>query len=148
MNEDCYLTKTKILLCLPNQTTLIDIELVDINMIIKLIINIVEMDVIIRLMISMVDGVDQADNEGCKVKRPIGSNQRHHFYGNGSYINRKYFWENHQNNTGTQKPKQNQFIGRGGMNIYDAGVIGVTHYNYIPYNACFTGMHCIIPLFR
>ena len=55
-------------------------------------------------------GSDQADNEGYRVNRRIGSNQRHHFYGNGSYIYSKYFWGNYQNNTETQQPKQNQFI--------------------------------------
>ena len=44
----------------------------------------------------------------------------------------------------THKPKQNQSIGKGGMNVYNAGA----HCDYIPYNACFTGMYCIIPLFR
>ena len=56
-----------------------------------------------------------------------------------------YFWGNNRNNTDMQQPKQNQFIGRGVMNIYKAGV---THCNYILYNACFTWMYCIIPLFR
>ena len=45
----------------------------------------------------------------------------------------------------TPQPKQNQFIGKGGMNVYNNGVI---HCDYIPYNACFTGMYCILPLFR
>ena len=31
-------------------------------------------------------GSDQADNEGYGVSRRIGSNQRHHFYGDGSFI--------------------------------------------------------------
>ena len=53
-------------------------------------------------------------------------------------VSSKYFWGNHQNNTDTQQPKQNQFIGRGGMNVYNAGVIHC-NYIYIPYNACFTG---------
>ena len=90
-------------------------------------------------------GGDQADNGRYGVNRHIGSNQRHHFDGNGSYINRKYFWGNHQNNTGIQQPKQSLFTGRGVMNVYNAGII---HCDYIPYNACFTGMHCIVPLFR
>ena len=116
------------------------------NMIIKLIINIVEMDVTIGLMISMVhvEG-DRADNEGCEVNRRIGSYQRHHFYSNGSYTYSKYFWENHQNNTDTQQPKPNQFIRRGSMNVYNAGVI---HCDCIAYNACFRRMQCIVPLFR
>ena len=76
------------------------------------------------MMISMVDvGGDRADNEGCGVNRRIGSNQWHHFHGNGSYINSKYFWGNHHNNTDTQEPKPNQFIGRGVINVYDAGVM-------------------------
>ena len=74
----------------------------------------------------------------------MSSNQRRH-YGNVSYIDSKYIWGNYQNNTDTQQPKQNQFIGRGGMNVYNAGV---THCDYIPYNACFTGMYCIVTLFR
>ena len=90
-------------------------------------------------------GGDQADNGRYGVNRHIGSNQRNHFDGNGSYINRKYFWGNHQNNTGIQQPKQSLFTGRVGMNAYNAGII---HCDYIPYNACFTGMHCIVPLFR
>ena len=64
----------------------------------------------------------QGDNEGCGVSRSIGSNERHHFYGNDNYIYSKYFSGNHQNNTDTQQPKQNQFIGRGGVNGYNAGV--------------------------
>ena len=56
---------------------------------------------------------DQADNEGYGVSRCIRSNERHHFYGNDSYISSKYFWGNHQNNTDTQHPKQNQITGRG-----------------------------------
>ena len=62
-----------------------------------------------------------------------------------SYICSKYFWGNHQNNTDTQQPKQNQVIGRCSMNVYNACVI---HCDYIPYNPCFTGMSCILPLFR
>ena len=31
------------------------------------------------------------------------------------------------------------------MNVYNAGVI---HCDYIPYNACFSEMYCIISLFR
>ena len=88
---------------------------------------------------------DQADNEGYGVSRRIGSNERHHFCGNDSYIYSKYFWGNHQNSTNMQQPKQNQSIGRGGMNIYNADLI---HCDYIPYNACFTGIYCIISLFR
>ena len=67
-------------------------------------------------------GSVQGDNEGCGVIRRIGSNERHHFYGNDNYIYSKYFSGNHQNNTDTQQPKQNQFIGRGGVNGYNAGV--------------------------
>ena len=88
---------------------------------------------------------DQADNEGYGVNRHIGSNQSHYFYGDRSYIYSKYFWGNHQNNTDTHQQKQNQFIGRGSMKVYDAGVI---HCDYIPHNAWFTRMYCIIPLFR
>ena len=50
--------------------------------------------------------------------------------------------------TMSQKTRSSQnktFIGRSGMNVYKAGVI---HCDYTPYNACFTGMYCIIPLFR
>ena len=36
-------------------------------------------------------GSDQANNEGYGVNRCIGINQRHHFYGDGSYIYSKYF---------------------------------------------------------
>ena len=93
-------------------------------------------------------GSNQAGNEGYGVKRRIGSNQRHHFYGNSSYTNTKHFWGNRQNDNeskNTQQSKQNQFIGRSGMNVYKAGVI---HCDYTPYNICFTGMYCIIPLFR
>ena len=39
---------------------------------------------------------------------------------------------NHLKNTDTQQPKQNQFTGRGGINVYNAGVI---HCDYIPNNA-------------
>ena len=53
---------------------------------------------------------NQADNEGYEASRRIGSNERHHFYSNDSYIYSKYFWGNDQNNTDTQQPKQNQFI--------------------------------------
>ena len=88
---------------------------------------------------------NQADNEGYGVSRRTGSNKRHHFYSNGSYKYSKYLWGNNQNNTDTKQPKQNQFIGRGGMNVYNAGII---HSDYIPYTACFTGMYCIILLFR
>ena len=52
---------------------------------------------------------------------------------------------NHQNKNDIQQPKQNQFVVRSGMIAYNTGVI---HCDYIPYNACFTGMYCIIPLFR
>ena len=90
-------------------------------------------------------GGDPADNEGCGVSRPIGSNQRHHLYDNGSYINSKCFWINHQINIKTHQPKSNQFIERGGLNFYNAGVI---QWNYIPYQVDFTGMYCILPLFR
>ena len=44
---------------------------------------------------------EQADSEGYEVSRRIGSYERHHFYGNDSYIYSKYFWGNHQNNTDT-----------------------------------------------
>ena len=88
---------------------------------------------------------DQVDNAGYKVNRHIDSIQRYHFYGNNSCIYSKYFCGNHQNNTDTQQPKQNQFNGRGGMNVYNACVI---HCKYIPCNTCFTGMYGIIPLFR
>ena len=88
---------------------------------------------------------NQADNEGYGFSRRTGSNERHHFYSNGSYIYRKYFWGNNQNNTDTDQSKQNQFFGKGGMNVYNAGVIRC---DYIPYTACFTGMYYIIPLFR
>ena len=67
-------------------------------------------------------GSDRANNVGCGINRPISSNQRHYFYGNGSYTNGKYSWENHQNNTDTQQPKTDQFIGRGGKNFYNAAV--------------------------
>ena len=88
---------------------------------------------------------NQADNERYGVSRCTGSNKRHHFYSNGSYKYGKYLWGNNQNNTDTKQSKQNQFIGRGGMNVYNAGII---HCDYIPYTACFTGMYCIILLFR
>ena len=48
---------------------------------------------------------DQTDIEGYGVSRRIRSNERHHFYGNHSYICRKYFWGNYQNNYGTWQPK-------------------------------------------
>ena len=89
-------------------------------------------------------GSDQANNEGYEVTSRIGSNERHHFFGNESYTYSKYFWGNHQKNTDPQQPKQNQSIRRGGINIYNAGII---YCDYIPYNACFTGMYCVIPLF-
>ena len=57
-------------------------------------------------------GNSRADKEGYGINRRISSNQRHHFHGNGSYINSKYFWGNHQNNTDTEQLKQNQLIGR------------------------------------
>ena len=88
---------------------------------------------------------DQADNEGYGVSRCICSNERHHFYGNDSYICSKYFWGNHQNNTDTQHPNKTKSLEEDGMNVYKAGVI---HCDYIPYNVCFIGMYCIIPLFR
>ena len=90
-------------------------------------------------------GSDQVDNEGYMVNRRISSNQRHHFHGDDSYIYSKYFWGNHKNNTDTHQPKQNHFIGRCGVNVCNAGVI---HCSHIPYNACFTGMYCIVLLFR
>ena len=40
---------------------------------------------------------------------------------------------------------QNKIIATGDMNVYNDGVI---HCDYISYNACFTVMHYIIPLFR
>ena len=71
---------------------------------IMLIVNVVDMDMTIRLIISTVEmdvhrnddqyggcGSNQAGNEGYGVKRHIGSNQRHHFYGNSSYTNTKHF---------------------------------------------------------
>ena len=84
---------------------------------------------------------DQTDIEGYGVSRRIRSNERHHFYGNYSYICRKYFWGNYQNNYDTWQPKERQFIGRGGMNFN-------RYCGYIPYDACFKGMYCIIPLLR
>ena len=36
-------------------------------------------------------GSNQAGNVGYGVKRRIGSNQRHHFYGNSSDTNTKHF---------------------------------------------------------
>ena len=59
-------------------------------------------------------GSYRLDNKGCGVNRCIHSNQRYNFYGNGSYINSKFFWTKH--------PKSNQFFGRGGMNVYNAGI--------------------------
>ena len=56
-------------------------------------------------------GSDQADNEGYGISRKISSSERHHFYGNGSYIYSKYFWGNHQNDTDRQQPKQNHCNG-------------------------------------
>ena len=35
-------------------------------------------------------------------------------------------------------------IEKGGMNVYNAGVI---HCDYVPYNACFTGVYCILYLY-
>ena len=66
---------------------------------------------------------NQADNEGYRASRRIGSNKRHHFYSNDSCIYSKYVWGNDQNNTDTQQLKKNQFIGRGVMNVRYAGVI-------------------------
>ena len=78
----------------------------------------------IRLMISMVDvGVMKQMIKLVGLNKCIGSNQRHNFDSNGSCINSKYFQGNHHSNTDTQQPKPNQFIGRGGMNVYNVGVI-------------------------
>ena len=90
-------------------------------------------------------GDDSADNEGCWVSRPIGSNKWRHFYDNGSDTNSKCFWVNHQINIKIHQSKSNEFIGRDGLNFYTAGVI---QWNYTPYQACFTGIYCIVPLFR
>ena len=67
-------------------------------------------------------GGDRADNKRCRVNRCIRSNQRYHFYGNGSYINSKFFCRNHHDIINTQHPKSNQFFGRSGMNVYNAGI--------------------------
>ena len=45
---------------------------------------------------------DQAGNEGYGISRKISRSERHHFYGNGSYIYSKYVWGNHQNDTDRQ----------------------------------------------
>lgn len=104
--------------------------------IIELVVNILDMGMSIRLIWSSWLSVswiwlwyqddDQHDGYGCGqinikkcgINRHIGSNKKHHFYGNGRYINSNWFQGNHQNNSDTQQPKSNKFTGRGGMNVY------------------------------
>ena len=95
---------------------------------IKLTIHVVEMNIIIGLMISMVDVqvIKQALKDMGSVHAPAAMKDTIFIVMIAIYS--KYFWGNHQNNTDRQQPKQNQFIGRGGMNVYNAGVI---HCDYI-----------------
>ena len=115
-------------------------------------ISIVEMTVIIRLMISTVDvEVIKEIKKGYAVSRRIRSNERHHFYSNYSYICRNTSAEiirtalthRSQNKTNSLEGMF-ECLNECGMNVYNAGVI---HCDHIPYNACFTGIYCIIPLF-
>ena len=79
------------------------INMEDMDMIIKLIVNILEMNVMIGLMVSIVDMKWTSNRyEGYGVNSHNGSNQSHYFDGNNSYINSKYFWGNHQNDTDKQ----------------------------------------------
>ena len=94
---------------------------------------------------------DQGDKKGYAVSRRIRSNERHHFYSNYSYICRNTSVEiirtalthRSQNKTNSLEGMF-ECLNECGMNAYNAGVI---HCDHIPYNACFTGIYCIIPLF-
>ena len=115
------------------------VNVVDMDMIIKLIINIGKMNVIIGLMISMVDvGVIK------QIKKDMGSiDASVAIKGIIFMVMVATYIVNTSGEIITTTLTHS--CQRGGMNVYNAVVI---HCDYIPNNACFTGMYCIIPLFR
>ena len=113
---------------------------------IMLTINIVEMNVMIGLMISMVDiaVIKQIMKDMESVDASVAMKDTifmvmiaTHVVNTFGEIIRTILTHSIQNKI--------KSLEEDGMNVYKAGLI---HCDYIPYNACFTGMYCIIPLFR
>ena len=113
---------------------------------IMLTINIVEMNVMIGLMISMVDiaVIKQIMKDMESVDASVAMKDTifmvmiaTHVVNTFGEIIRTILTHSIQNKI--------KSLEEDGMNVYKAGVI---YCDYIPYNACFTGMYCIIPLFR
>ena len=115
------------------------VNVVDMDMIIKLIIYIGEMNVIIGSMISMVDVgvIKQIMKDMGSIDASVAIKGTIFMVMVATYI---------VNTSGEIiTTTLTHSCQRGGMNVYNAVVI---HCDYISNNACFTGMYCIIPLFR